>query len=148
MDSLPHLPDDLAACWELIGQLQTENAKQQHAFEKQQHALDQQQRKFDEQQRVLEDVDASYQELQQERDLLKAELEAFRRWLYGRRTERIVASKDQQPGTNDQENHRDPGKHQRGAELDRSKIEKLIVRREFHLNPLLGRKTPVCQNTK
>ena len=95
MDSLPHLPDDLAACWELIGQLQTENAKQQSAFEKQQHALDQQQRKFDEQQRVLEEVDASYQQLQQERDLLKAELEAFRRWLYGRRTERIVEATGQ-----------------------------------------------------
>jgi transposase len=81
MDPTPNLPADLAACHALLRQ--------------QQRAFDEQQRAFDEQQRVLEEVDASYRELQQERDALKAELEAFRRWAYGRRTERIVESTDQ-----------------------------------------------------
>jgi transposase len=65
------LPRDLAACHELIRRLTEQNAEQR---------------------RVLDEVDASYQELQQERDLLKAELEQFRRWAYGRRTERIRAA--------------------------------------------------------
>ena len=99
MDSIPDLPRDLAACHTLIGQLKAENADQLRAFDEQQRAFDEQQRalsrRLDEQRRVLEDVDASYQELQQERDALKAELEAFRRWAYDRRTERIVESKDQ-----------------------------------------------------
>lgn len=79
------LPNDLTACHELIRQ-------QQFAFEEQQRELS---RRLDEQRRVLEEVDASYQALQQERDLLKAELEQFRRWAYGRRTERIVESTGQ-----------------------------------------------------
>ncbi len=68
MASDPSLPLDLAACHELIRRLTDQNAEQR---------------------RVLDEVDASYHELQQERDLLKAELEQFRRWAYGRRTERI-----------------------------------------------------------
>jgi transposase len=75
MASDPSLPLDLAACHELIRRLTEQNAEQRHAL--------------DEQRRVLDEVDASYYELQQERDQLKAELEQFRRWAYGRRTERI-----------------------------------------------------------
>ena len=63
----PSLPDDLAACHELIRQ-------QLCALE--------------EKERVLEEVDASYHELLEEHDLLKAEFEQFRRWAFGRRTER------------------------------------------------------------
>lgn len=75
MASIPSLPLDLAACHELIRRQQRDLNAQQHQLE--------------ESRRVLDEVDASYQELQHERDLLKAELEQLRRWAYGRRTERI-----------------------------------------------------------
>ena len=86
------LPNDLAACHELIRQQLCAFEEQQRAFEEQQRELS---RKLDEQCRVLLDVEASYHELRQERDLLKAELEQVRRWAYGRRTERIVESTGQ-----------------------------------------------------
>ena len=75
-------PDDLAACQELLRQQQRVLAEQKLAIENQQFALA-------EQRRVLDQVEASYQDLQQERDRLQGELDQFRRWVYGRRTERI-----------------------------------------------------------
>ena len=74
MTSDSSLPDDLAACHELIRQQQVALTQKQHALE--------------EKHRVLEEVDASYHELLEEHDLLKAEFEQFRRWAFGRRTER------------------------------------------------------------
>lgn len=74
MASDPSLSLDLAACHELIRRLTEQNAEWQCQFE--------------EKCRVLDEVDASYHELQQEHDLLKAELLQFRRWAFGRRTER------------------------------------------------------------
>jgi transposase len=89
MASDPSLPLDLAACHELIRRQQRDLEARQQQLEERQRQLEERQQQLEENRRVLDEVDASYQALQQERDLLKAELEQFRRWVYGRRTERI-----------------------------------------------------------
>lgn len=75
MTSPLDLPDDVADLKAMILQLQVE-------FEEQNH-------KFEEQKRVLDATEASYETLRQTHQATLEELEALRRWMYGRRSERI-----------------------------------------------------------
>jgi len=95
MDRLP-VPDDLAACQKLLRQLQRERAalEQQHVVLRQEKsALEQQ---LGEQSRVLDETAACYEQLREERDALKDELALFRRWVFGRRRERLGDADGQQ----------------------------------------------------
>ncbi|HEY3393944.1 MAG TPA: IS66 family transposase [Lacipirellulaceae bacterium] len=117
-------PLDLAACRQLIRQLELQNAaltaeRESFAAECQSVAteraalrlereslareLDRQRRHTDEQRRVLDDTAASYDELrrerdelQQQRDALRHELALLRQYVFGRRRERHLEAAGQQ----------------------------------------------------
>ncbi|HUG89361.1 MAG TPA: IS66 family transposase [Planctomycetaceae bacterium] len=76
MERTPEIPADPAACRQQLAEAYRE--------------LDAQRLALAEQQRVLEETAACYEELRQEREALRHELEMFRRWVYGRRRERIM----------------------------------------------------------
>ena len=75
MDDAHPLPDDLAACQRLL----------LAAFQK-----------TTELSRVLDETAASYEELQATHQAALEELSALKRWIYGRRTEKIVEGEGQQ----------------------------------------------------
>jgi transposase len=74
MDDAPALPNDLAACQRLL----------LAAFQK-----------TTELSRVLEETAASYEELQATHQAALDELHALKRWIYGRRTEKLVEGEGQ-----------------------------------------------------
>ena len=74
MDDAHQLPDDLAQCQQLL-----------LAAFKQASLLE----------RVLDATAASYEELQESHQATVEELNRLKRWIYGRRRERILEDKDQ-----------------------------------------------------
>jgi len=89
MDRQHNIPDDLAECQRLLlaAFKQTVQLEQQAAASQQRVAeLD----------RVLDATSDSYQELQQEHTSTIEELAWYKRWVHGRRRERIVEGEGQQ----------------------------------------------------
>lgn len=98
------LPDDPAACRELLRRLQDEHVVLQQAnaaLQREHTGLNRERttlreerdslaRELDEQRRVLDETAASHEELQQQNEALRHELEMYRRWAYGSRRERIA----------------------------------------------------------
>lgn len=89
MDESNPLPNDLAECQRLLMA-----AFQESMQLEQQVAASQQQ--VAELSRVLDESEASYATLQETHQATIAELERLKRWIYGRRSERIVESDGQQ----------------------------------------------------
>ena len=95
MSDRPAIPNDLAACQELIRQQQRELEEHRQLAAKQQEIADEKQRRSDETQRVLDATADSHQQVVEELDTTRAELlelrESYRRlvkWVFGQRSER------------------------------------------------------------
>jgi transposase len=96
MDDANFLPTDLAECHRLLAMAfkQTVRLKQQAAAAQQRAAESTQQAA--QLGRVLEATSASFQELQQEHAATLEELAWYKRWVHGRRRERVVEGDGQQ----------------------------------------------------
>jgi len=89
MDDATRLPNDLVQCQQLL------LAAFQEATQRERHVVDAE-RQVTELTRVLDNTAASYEELQQTHQATLDELNALKRWIHGRRRERIVEGEGQQ----------------------------------------------------
>ncbi len=103
MDDAHALPDDLIECQQLLWAAFQQNvqierradASEQRAAAAEQHVAASEQR-VAELDRVLDDTAESYEELKRIHQAALEELSALKRWIYGRRRERIVDGEGQQ----------------------------------------------------
>jgi transposase len=89
MDDANFLPNDLAECHQLLLAAFTQ------ATELARHAADAEQQSS-ELERVLDETAASHEELKEKHQATVDELNALKRWIYGRRRERIIEGEGQQ----------------------------------------------------
>ena len=89
MDRADSLPTDLVECHRML------LAAFKQAVQLERRATESEQR-IAELDRVLDATSASYEELQQEHASTLEELGWYKRWVHGRRRERIVEAKSQQ----------------------------------------------------
>ncbi len=89
MDDAHQLPNDLAQCQRLL------LAAFQEARQRERHVVDAE-LKVAELNRVLDATAASYEELQETHQATVEELNRLKRWIYGRKRERIIEGKGQQ----------------------------------------------------
>ncbi len=88
MDDIPQLPDDLAECQRLL------LAAFQEARQRERHVVDAE-RQVTELKRVLDATTASYEQLQESHQAMADELNRIKRWIYGRKRERIIEGEGQ-----------------------------------------------------
>ena len=96
MDDADFLPTDLTECHRLLVAAYKQSVQLQRRTENvEQRAMESEQR-VAELDRVLDATSASFEELRQEHASTLEELAWYKRWVHGRRRERIVEGKDQQ----------------------------------------------------
>ena len=96
MDRADSLPTDLAECHQLLLAAYKQAVQlERRATQSERRATDSEQR-IAELDRVLDATSASYEELQHEHASTLEELGWYKRWVHGRRRERIVEAKSQQ----------------------------------------------------
>ncbi len=96
MDRADSLPTDLAECHRLLLAAYKQAVQlERRATESERRATESQQR-IAELDRVLDATSASYEELQHEHTSTLEELAWYKRWVHGRRRERIVEAQSQQ----------------------------------------------------
>ena len=83
------LPENVADLQAMILRLDRELGEARQQFGEARQQVDEIQVEFEQQERVLNATEASYEELRQTHQAALEELETLRRWMYGRRSERI-----------------------------------------------------------
>ena len=83
------LPENVADLQAMILRLDRELGEARQQFGEARQQVDEIQVEFEQQERVLNATEASYEELRQTHQAALEELDTLRRWMYGRRSERI-----------------------------------------------------------
>jgi transposase len=135
MDDAHALPNDLAACQRLLLAAFKQSVELEHQVaDAKRHAAEAKQQAT-ELSRVLDETAASYGELQTTHQAALEELSALKRWIYGRRTEKLVEGDGQRhlfdlessrtsapPLGSTPESQRPPAARRRRRELDLDKL--------------------------